>query len=190
MAHSLPEHIRPANLARGNRLLTGECRLDDMQRLQSGLVGGLSMTQRSRATLSLEFESGSDGIAYAKGTLGAVLASICQRCLEPMEWVLNVELRLAFVDAPGVNVASVAVSGNDVSGNDVPVGIDSIEVVNDELNLWALVEDELILALPITPLHEENVCQPDENVPDQQPELETRSNPFAALSALKDTSRG
>ena len=99
----------------------------------------------------------------------------CQRCLQPFEVPLAFERRLRFVRGEAEAEALDAESEDDVLA------------LSQSLDLRELVEDELLLALPIVPRHE--VCpQPlpmaaaeDEAVDD----LPERPHPFAALQALK-----
>ncbi len=62
-----------------------------------------------------------------------------------------------------------------------------LEVGEDPLDLLALVEDELLLALPIVPLHDPEICQPPVGPDEPEPSEDevTRSNPFSVLAQLK-----
>jgi len=93
---------------------------------------------------------------------------VCQRCLGPMEQAIAIDSH--FRIAP--DEATAAALDDD----------DSIDVLaqSADFDLHLLVEDEVILALPISPRHA--VCPPgpaDGAVADRRP------SPFAALAALK-----
>ncbi len=99
----------------------------------------------------------------------------CQRCLQPFEVPLALERRLRFVRGEAEAEALDADSEDDVLA------------LSRSLDLRELIEDELLLALPIVPRHE--VCpQPlpmavgEEDLEEDVPE---RPHPFAALQALK-----
>jgi uncharacterized protein len=99
----------------------------------------------------------------------------CQRCLQPYQEPLALHRRLRFVHGEAQAEALDAESEDDVLA------------LPRSLDLRELVEDELLLALPLVPRH--GVCpQPlpmaagDDEVPNEVPE---RPNPFAALQALK-----
>lgn len=99
----------------------------------------------------------------------------CQRCLQPFEVPLTFERRLRFVRGEAEAEALDAESEDDVLA------------LSRSLDLRELIEDELLLALPIVPRHE--VCpQPlpmavgEEDLEEDVPE---RPHPFAALQALK-----
>ncbi|MDR1463171.1 MAG: YceD family protein [Azoarcus sp.] len=72
------------------------------------------------------------------------LMLLCQRCLEGLEWNLTVDAVLRPVRAGQV-------LPDDELENDES---DAIEVLDGEADVLSLVEDEIILALPIAPRHE------------------------------------
>jgi uncharacterized protein len=99
----------------------------------------------------------------------------CQRCLQPFTVPLAIDQRLRFVRGEAQAEALDAEIEEDVLA------------LSKSLDLRELVEDELLLALPIVPRH--GVCpqplpllQGDAAPPDEAPE---RENPFAALQGLK-----
>jgi uncharacterized protein len=78
------------------------------------------------------------------GLEGVLLANpwlVCQRCLEPFE---------ARVESP-VRVALVA---NDPDADRVPEDFEPVQTQSGWFDLHEMVEDELLLALPLVPLHE------------------------------------
>lgn len=107
-------------------------------------------------------------------TASAQVALTCQRCLKPVEERVDIDRWIRFVDTEAEAAALDADSDDDVLA--LPRHLDARE----------LIEDELLLALPLVPRHE--VCP--EPLPlaaeeeDAEPEA-ARPNPFAALAALK-----
>ncbi len=100
----------------------------------------------------------------------------CQRCLQPMRWPLQARRRIFFVD--GEDEAAALDAEND----------DDVLALVPALDLQALIEDELLLALPIVPRHE--VCPeplPRAFVEDDGAGV-PEDSPFAALSVLKRSS--
>lgn len=96
----------------------------------------------------------------------------CQRCLGPVNAALSAQRSFRFV----VDEATAAEIDADSE--------DDVLALTRALNLHELVEDELILALPLVPMHE--LCpQPLSRPVAAEPEVEERPNPFAALAALK-----
>jgi uncharacterized protein len=103
--------------------------------------------------------------------LDAVLKLECQRCLQPVETPLHVERWLRFVPGEEQAAALDAESEEDVLA--LPRWLD----------LRELTEDELLLALPLVPRHEQCPA-PLPSSAGEAVEVE-RENPFAALQALK-----
>ena len=101
----------------------------------------------------------------------------CQRCLQPMRLALQPERRIFFVEGDDAAAALDAEVDDDVLA------------LTPSLDLPALVEDELLLALPLVPRHE--VClQPlPRAFVDDDPPAAPADNPFAVLAALKQGSR-
>ncbi len=97
----------------------------------------------------------------------------CQRCLQPVATALTAERSFRFV-ADEATAAEIDADSED-----------DVLVLTRALNLHELVEDELILALPLVPRHD--TCPQPLAVPedDAAPAAEERPNPFAALAALK-----
>jgi uncharacterized protein len=102
----------------------------------------------------------------------------CQRCLQPMAQALEVGRTIRFV--PGEDEAARL---------DEELEEDVLALPR-LLDLVALIEDEMILALPIVPLHE-SCPQPlafdGEAGADIVADEDGRPNPFAALAALKSS---
>ncbi len=96
----------------------------------------------------------------------------CQRCLQPVAAQLAVLRSFRFV----ADEATAAEIDADCE--------DDVLVLTRSLNMQELVEDELILGLPLVPMHE--TCpQPLVAPAAELPASEDRPNPFAALAALK-----
>lgn len=104
----------------------------------------------------------------------AEAALTCQRCLRPVTEALAVDRWIRFVETEAEAEALDVDSDDDVLA--MPRHLDARE----------LIEDELLLALPLVPRHEhcpEPLLHVDEEAV-AEPEDE-RPNPFAALAALK-----
>ena len=94
----------------------------------------------------------------------------CQRCLQPVETPMELERWLRFV--PGEEEAAALDADSE----------DDVLALPRWLDLRGLAEDELLLALPIVPRHE----QCPQPLPSATGDDEVAAeNPFAALQALK-----
>jgi uncharacterized protein len=101
-----------------------------------------------------------------------VLQLQCQRCLGPFDYPVDVRNTLLLMQR-----------GADADEElDDPEGPDAIEA-NPELDVIALVEDEVLLSLPLSPRHPEGACV-SRTAPAAAP-ADTREAPFARLAQLK-----
>lgn len=101
----------------------------------------------------------------------ARLALVCQRCLQPVDVDVQVERSFQFVASEALAAEIDADSEDDVLA------------LSRTLNLIELIEDELLLGLPLVPRH--STCpQPLRPPADPEP-FEERANPFAVLGDLK-----
>jgi uncharacterized protein len=95
----------------------------------------------------------------------------CQRCLASFDKTLLVERSFMFVR-------------DEIHAAELDAAIeDDVLVLTKDLNLQTLIEDELLLALPLVPRHE--VCPQLIEVPSQDRPEAQMPHPFAALAALK-----
>ena len=104
----------------------------------------------------------------------------CQRCLQPFAQGMTVDRRIRFVRGEAEAEVLDAECEDDVLA--LPRWLD----------LRELVEDELLLALPLVPHHPAACPQPLPMALDIAPEesVAERPNPFAALQALKAAKPG
>jgi len=103
----------------------------------------------------------------------ARLALVCQRCLGPVDTPIEAERSFRFVADEDTAARLDADTEEDVLA------------MTRALDLRALVEDELLLALPLVPRHDSCPQPLPMTHGDDAPEEEARPNPFAALAALK-----
>lgn len=116
-------------------------------------------------------QRGGEAQTWLHVTAAAALPLECQRCLQPVTVTLRVERSFLFVH------------GEDTAAQLDADSEDDVLAMTRALDLRELIEDELLLAMPIVPRHE--VCPtplpvgPDDALADDKP------NPFAALAALR-----
>jgi uncharacterized protein len=105
----------------------------------------------------------------------AALVMQCQRCLGPVDVALDVKRSFRFVHGEDAAAQIDASSEEDVLA------------MTRALDLRELIEDELVLAMPLVPLHD--VCPIPLPIPVSANEVVERDNPFAALATLKSDRR-
>jgi uncharacterized protein len=98
----------------------------------------------------------------------------CQRCLNGLDYPLRLDTRLLLLDQSSLDELDGSVAGGDAEE------FDSI-LVDIHLNVLDLLEEEILLSLPIAPKHELGACQ----VADGESTHREEKNPFAVLAKLK-----
>ncbi len=168
MSGRLPLKIDPIRLAEEGIRLSGSLELSKMTRLAPSLVEPLGQVE-----VELEFDR--DGsLKLLHGRVHGVLRLQCQRCMEELELPLDEELNLGLILAEG-------------EADRLPAGYEPLLVTSQEIELAEIVEDELLLSLPLFPMHEEGQCQPARPPePEEAPPAEEKPNPFGVLAKLKD----
>jgi uncharacterized protein len=169
-----PRRLDMAVFARHAGSLSGSWMLSHLDRLLDGWPsdaqapsGGVSWSARGELRPA---PAGAPEV-WLHLRVQAVVWRTCQRCLQPMPVPLEVDRRLRFVAGEDAAAALDAESEDDV-----------LELVR-ALNVRALAEDELLLALPLVPRHE--TCPSPLPLRDDAPAESSEPHPFAALAALK-----
>ena len=103
----------------------------------------------------------------------ASLLSTCQRCLQPVLLALDISRAFRFVEG------EEAAAAQDEEANE------DVLALEPKMNLLALVEDELLMALPMVALHDTCPELPAALAPQKEEQVATKPNPFAALASLK-----
>ena len=151
-----------AALAADEAVIEAEIALADLERIRPLLRGDAGM---ARGQFRFHRES---ALAVAEGHVSATLTLTCQRCLGEMTLPVDTDSRLAFV----ANAAASA----DVTGPREPV-----IAVDGHVSLATLIEEELLLALPLAPMHRDaGDCHVRPGEQTDQP----RHKPFAGLRDL------
>lgn len=161
----LPRQINVLQLAQQHVTLVGKLPLSEMKRLRSSLLD-----DSGTVACELNFGIDEEGIRYIKGNLTVELELECQRCLKPVKYIINDELMLAVVlsNTQADNLAS---------------HYELLLVENDMQELLPIIEDELIVRLPIVANHNDTDCKLI--LAKQKIKTDKKSNPFASLSKLK-----
>ena len=173
-----PLQLKVEAFAKSGQLLAGEWSLTSLTRLlesthsQQALEANPNVSWQIRGE-SLATRSGAFEI-WLHATADATLSLTCQRCLQGLTTQVSAARSFRFVHGETAAAESDAQSEEDVLA------------LTKHLDVRELIEDELLLELPLVPRHE--VCA--------QPLLErdmghdigaevVRENPFAALAQLK-----
>ncbi|MBK8814515.1 MAG: DUF177 domain-containing protein [Methylococcaceae bacterium] len=171
MLDRLPKFIDPLLLADKNVSLEGKLPLSSLDR-----VSELLANDDGDVILTLHF--GKEGkLAKIEGRIKAVLSVKCQRCLEPVEWPIDSEIKLGIVKS------------FDQAGH-LPESFEPLLVSDeDKIPLKDIVEDEILILLPDTPKHSEDcaiaIPSKERAAPSLPANRSTTNNPFSILVNLK-----
>jgi uncharacterized protein len=166
--------VRP--FAEAGAALEGELPQRSLTRLVESLLplpgDGEPAAVRWRATGEVRPVAGGPPQVWLRLRAETEVALECQRCLQPMRQSLTVDRAFRF-----------AADEDEAARLDEELD-DDVLVLSRAFDLPALVEDELILALPIVPRHED--CPQPLPLPAAAPDADDAApNPFAALAALR-----
>ncbi|MGH8525437.1 MAG: YceD family protein [Gammaproteobacteria bacterium] len=135
----LPQYIYPARLAGQGRRLVGLMRLRNMARLAEWIE-----TRDGTVAVEAAFFDTEKGLHRAQGEVSGTLAVRCQRCLQTMELPIRSGLKLQFVE--------------EASKIEPEDDYEIVRMTRGPTSFLEVIEDELILALPIAPMHPEGRC--------------------------------
>jgi len=168
---SLPAAIEPFKWADRTTQVVVDVPLVKFSRLTTDLVH-----TNGSVKLNCQFERDAQHVAYLRGEASTVVTLICQRCLEPMELLVHATIDLALLH-------------KEEHAERLPEDADYLVVEEQDVVLAEIIEDELLLNIPFTPMHDD--C---DSLSFEQPEEETvaiepvKENPFLVLAALKKPS--
>lgn len=173
MEKLLPEQIDPYRHAeQGLTLEDQKVRLADLERLKT-----LVIPDSDQIVVTLTFgvdKQGEQNVTFVKGHLKTQLKLQCQRCMEPFNYEIMSDFTLGIVK-----------DLDEAQGLAAPY--EPALVKDGMLALRELIEDEIILNLPIIPRHEPEDCKVKLPVIDESWEDDSKKrSPFHVLASLKD----
>jgi uncharacterized protein len=169
-------HLNIEGFAKANGSLVGTESLGQFERLLEEAQGaGAPNPVRFAAHGMTRPNSASSEQIWLTLRAEVDLPQICQRCLSPVDVPVLFEREFRFVASEEVAAVEDEESEEDVL------------VLSRDFNLLELVEDELLMALPVVPKHD--VCPGAVKLqvadPDFVENAQEKPNPFAVLGQLK-----
>lgn len=169
----IPITVDPVKSANKKQTFDGVVPASTLKRFQ----GLLAETSTEDPEVNIEFGIDEQGVSYFSGNSSTRVKLTCQRCSEPFE----VDINAQFAYAP--------VSSRQ-STDDLPERYEAAEVNEfGEINLHGLIEDELILAMPLVAKHAPENCSIDRDAMTwgeiEEDSEESSDNPFSVLQELK-----
>jgi uncharacterized protein len=167
---NLPLKVDPFRFADQSLSLSGTLLIKDMPRLRPSLF-----SDEGEVIVNLIFGVDEEGIRYVKGHMTTCLILGCQRCLESFKYEIIGEFKLGIVRT-------------EKEADQLPDRYDPLLVPDLSLILGEMIEDELIVGLPIVPMHEIDDCtakQSLESCSNDNAVAERRENPFKVIESLR-----
>ena len=130
---------------------------------------GLLNDTRGMVDLELAFRRAEDGTTCISGRYETNLQLVCQRCLEP--FAVNL-----------ANTINVAITFEGAVLDKLPVSLEPLALKQETMLLSEFIEDEILLGLPIAPMHRLEDCTAGESGRKHNP---VEANPFHILKELK-----
>ncbi len=170
MPNTLPDKLDPWRMVQGRRVFAGTLAVAQLRRLAELLASA-----DGEIAYKVEFGRDEFDISHVDVHADARLKMVCQRSMAEFLQPIHVDQRLGLIR-------------DEAEEARLPEGYDPLLVEGGTICLKDVIEDELILGLPLVAL---SPGAPLEQVPvatGSVPDDEQPSNPFAALAQLKSSS--
>lgn len=170
MSVMLPKVVDVWRMVTARRSFSGLLPIESLDRLKDMLESA-----EGNVSYTLDFGTDALGVAYLAVKAEAPLTLMCQRTLKPFVLPVGIDTRLGLLRHEQEEAA-------------LPPGYEPLLVGNGEVEPAAVIEDELLLAVPLVPVDPDSEWpeQGYDNGRDMVPdEPEQKQNPFAVLRELK-----
>lgn len=172
----LPAYVDTRKVFQQEAEIAGSVPLESLPRFRQSLAG-----DAAQVSVALAFSSNDSGQRLITGVVRATVDVICQRCLDPLTIALEDEVHLALV--PGESEAA-----------GLEPDLDPWINADYRLDLAPLVEEQLMLCMPIVSYHADGRCKQalgyqagPESGTTRDAEEGTEESPFSILKSLKDS---
>jgi DUF177 domain-containing protein len=165
MASDLSQPINPVRLAKSRERIEGSLQLDSFERLKDVLL-----ENEGELKYSLSFDFDESGTCVIECIIDTQLMFECQRCFKPVK-----------IDIHSDSLLGVANDKDEFEA--LAKEYEPLQLNEETISAEELIEDELLLSIPLSPLHAENECSGKEIL--DQINADAKPKPFAALAALK-----
>ncbi|NNE37998.1 MAG: hypothetical protein HKN08_06805 [Gammaproteobacteria bacterium] len=164
MSSDLSICIDPEKLSGSGEQLSGLVNLADLGRLAD-----LITQQTGDVRYDLTFARNEKGNITVTGEIESKLTLICQRCLCNMTIPVHSDVNIGIVEGE-----------NELA--ELEQELDPYQAEKRKISVLKLIEDEILLGLPISPMHEKVDCPAAESLQEYKT---VKKNPFSVLETLK-----
>lgn len=119
----------------------------------------------------MNFSSGA-GYLGLQGSVDAILKLTCQRCLELMQHEVCGQFKFGLIT-------------REEEAEELPTNVEPYLIEGDEQSVIDILEDELLLSIPIAAMHEEACSEFLQQQKEERRVEKEKANPFAVLKDLK-----
>ncbi|BFM07152.1 YceD family protein [Halioxenophilus aromaticivorans] len=165
----LPQYLDARKMANQGCDLGGIVPLNKLERLNSALV-------RDDGVVNVDLSFTTDERAHrvVDGQISATVYVQCQRCLGELEQSVHSDVHLALV-------------AGEAQAQALPKDLDPWTVVDASADLYHLIEEEILLALPMVAYHQTQCVEPElySSKHEGSEQEEPVRNPFSVLEQLK-----
>ena len=160
--------------AKAQMHLEGDTPVVEFERLAADCSGEVTGHVSWSAQGAIDPEQRGKDDAWLHLEAKATVPLTCQRCLHPVPVELLIEQDFRFVADE-----ATALAEDDESDED-------LLVMEDNFDLLALIEDELLMSMPLVPMHPACLSEQAPTSKEEEAILaEVKPNPFAVLASLK-----
>lgn len=165
MPSDLSQSINPLRLAKSKERIEDSLQIDSFERLK-----GVLLENEGELKYSLSFDFDESGTCVIECIIDTQLMFECQRCFKPVK-----------IDIHSDSLLAVANDKDEFEA--LAKEYEPLQLDEESISVPELIEDELLLAIPVSPLHAENECSAKAVL--DKINADAKPQPFAALAALK-----
>lgn len=164
-AGPLPTHIEPFKWADRGAEVDASVPLKAFARLAED-----TLDDKGELTVKCQFARDAQRRAYVAGEAHGQVVVTCQRCLGPVQVALDIDFRTLLLR-------------EEQEAESLADDEDYLIAGEDTISLHDMVEDELLLAVPLVPVHDD--CEAFAYAQEEPEAAPKRENPFLVLAGLK-----
>ncbi|WP_116962956.1 YceD family protein [Fastidiosibacter lacustris] len=172
MSQQKTNHLNPIKSAKENLVIDKTFVFSNLDTLHDCVIKG-EYSFHFSGNFSCQHEK-----TLLDGKVTGNVELICQRTLEPFTFNIESDIKLGFVT-------------DDRFFKNFPDDYEPYIYKDNQIDLTHLIEEEVLLCIPMIPKKERNDCQVEQNTPycgvleTGDTEKQDKHNPFAALKELK-----
>lgn len=163
----LPQKIDPFRSANQALGMHGYLMIQGMERLCLNLS-----SNEGEVEVDMNFGVDEQKVPFLRGHLNTTVKLQCQRCMEPFSYAIITDFVLGIIH-------------KEEEAARLPEGYDPVITDEGMLAIKDLVEDELIVSLPLVPMHDPKVCKIGVPYKVSFGDIPESNNPFNVVSILR-----